>query len=223
MIVGEERTVFVAHEALLTHYSDFFRAALNGKFKEAADKRITLADEDPVVFECFVHWLYHERFPDKVRDKKGELQAWKDATGLWEADLLVNIYLMADKYSIKELGNEAINELLLNFRDRDRQIPSANTVLKVFDCLPPDSTMSKFLVAAFGTFEDSGWLSNTQYLQNTAFVQGVLHRQIERDKKCQCNRRGYKFDSCKFHVHATPEEKLACRKSLKARHHGSNE
>ena len=49
---------FVVREDLLTHYSEFFRAALTGGFKEAADKIVTLKDEDPDVFGVFVHWLY---------------------------------------------------------------------------------------------------------------------------------------------------------------------
>lgn len=68
IIIGKEEKKFVVHEHLLTHYSDFFRAALTGDFKEAEDKIVRLEEEDPTVFEFFVHWLYYQRFPDGSKE-----------------------------------------------------------------------------------------------------------------------------------------------------------
>ncbi|KAF2500044.1 hypothetical protein BU16DRAFT_522892 [Lophium mytilinum] len=60
VVVGTEpntRTWFL-YESLLCSYSDFFRAALQGGFKEAKEKRVALPEEDPEVFELFVQWLF---------------------------------------------------------------------------------------------------------------------------------------------------------------------
>ncbi|KAF2692218.1 hypothetical protein K458DRAFT_244869, partial [Lentithecium fluviatile CBS 122367] len=51
------------HEALITHHSKFFSAALTGHFEGACEKTVNLPEEDPLIFEFFVFWLYRERFP----------------------------------------------------------------------------------------------------------------------------------------------------------------
>ena len=43
---------------LLTRYSPFFAAALDGHFSEAESNSITLLDDNPQVFKFFVQWLY---------------------------------------------------------------------------------------------------------------------------------------------------------------------
>ncbi|KAF2449204.1 hypothetical protein P171DRAFT_480311 [Karstenula rhodostoma CBS 690.94] len=62
VFVGSSKARFVVHEELLAHYSEFFRAALQGGFAEAETKTITLDDVAPHTFELFVHWLYYQRF-----------------------------------------------------------------------------------------------------------------------------------------------------------------
>ncbi|KAL1642392.1 hypothetical protein SLS58_005466 [Diplodia intermedia] len=49
---------FFVHEALLCYYSAFFHNALNGRFKEAESKVISLPEDDPIEFAMAVHWLY---------------------------------------------------------------------------------------------------------------------------------------------------------------------
>jgi hypothetical protein len=55
VLVDEPEKRFVVHEHLLTHYSEFFRAALTGRFKEAEEKVVKVRDTAPDIFECFVH------------------------------------------------------------------------------------------------------------------------------------------------------------------------
>ncbi|KAF1967691.1 hypothetical protein BU23DRAFT_573000 [Bimuria novae-zelandiae CBS 107.79] len=73
VIVGEKETKFVVHEGFLTHYSDYFRAALQRGFKEAETKTVTLKEEHSATFELFVHWVYHQRFPDASEGDDGQL------------------------------------------------------------------------------------------------------------------------------------------------------
>ena len=71
--VGATKTKFVVHESLLVYHSEFFRAALKGRFAEAETKTVTLEDEDEAVFELFVFWLYHKRYaiPSYIRPSRG--------------------------------------------------------------------------------------------------------------------------------------------------------
>lgn len=57
VLVGPEKYRFEIHKTLVCGESDFFKAALNGNFKEA-DGTITLPEQDPATFKSFVYWLY---------------------------------------------------------------------------------------------------------------------------------------------------------------------
>ncbi|CAN9083767.1 unnamed protein product [Alternaria sp. RS040] len=60
---GSETQNWVIPKALLSHHSEFFRAACNGRFKEGIENKITLHDCWPEVFEGFVQWLYFATLP----------------------------------------------------------------------------------------------------------------------------------------------------------------
>ncbi|MCJ1293941.1 hypothetical protein MMC34_005498 [Xylographa carneopallida] len=47
VIVGEQKRLFKIHKNLFCSASEFFNAALDGKFKEAEEREINLAEEDP--------------------------------------------------------------------------------------------------------------------------------------------------------------------------------
>lgn len=213
IIVGEDKKVFAVHETLLTHFSEFFRAALNGNFKEAMDKRITLEDEDPATFECFVHWLYYQKLPDTVLDGNGApLIDWMSATGLNESDFLVHVYFLADKYSVRELCNKATTELLNRIR-YGCTFPSAKTVLKVFDSFPSESAMPRLLIEAFGMYGESSCIAeNEEFFQNAPFFQALMGCVMDRCSRLE-ERLDYEeeVDACDFHIHTTSEEKRRCR------------
>jgi hypothetical protein len=157
VIVGEEKKEFAVHEVLLTHYSDFFRAALNGKFKEAEEKRITLHDEVPAVFESFVHWLYHSSLPNQICDEQGKpIEEWT-ANSRPRIDLYVHLFILSDKFSIKELDKIALDMAFNAFRDdAGRSLLRSSTIHKAFDCLKPESKMCHLIgrgCAFWGTKE----------------------------------------------------------------------
>lgn len=53
-----ESKAFQLPEFLLREYSSYFKAALDGGFREAKERTITLDDEDPDVFRTFAAWLF---------------------------------------------------------------------------------------------------------------------------------------------------------------------
>ena len=46
------------HRSLLVHYSEFFRAALEGRFKENEEATVRLPEQKTGTFKFFLHWLY---------------------------------------------------------------------------------------------------------------------------------------------------------------------
>jgi len=66
-------------KALLSHHSAYFHIACHGKFKEALENKVKLADCDPKLFQHFVQWIYFATTPG---DLGSEDEIW-DAFRLW--------------------------------------------------------------------------------------------------------------------------------------------
>lgn len=49
-------------KALISHKSPFFRAAFEQSFKEKAENKITLPEDESDVFRLFFQWLYYKEF-----------------------------------------------------------------------------------------------------------------------------------------------------------------
>lgn len=98
--VGPDQIRYGIHKGLLCSRSDFFRAALTGKFRETEDQVVTLDDEDSDTFRIFNAWLYTGVL---MEDPDPKDTPWS---------LLVNIYVFAEKRIIPLLQNAAIDEIL---------------------------------------------------------------------------------------------------------------
>lgn len=81
---------------LVCHLSSFFKAALSRGFKEAEEKRVTLKEDDPAVFQVFVVWLY-----------TGEIKQLKT----W-GDLLQLAWILGDKLGAPAFQNCAMIKLI---------------------------------------------------------------------------------------------------------------
>ncbi|KAL8759125.1 MAG: hypothetical protein Q9199_001007 [Rusavskia elegans] len=59
VLVGLEETPFHIHKGLLCSKSEYFRAAFEGSFKEATEKKIHLEEDDPIIFQHYAVWIYN--------------------------------------------------------------------------------------------------------------------------------------------------------------------
>lgn len=56
--VGEQGKEFTMHKHIAIRHSPFFKAALSHDWREAHDKRISLPDCEPEIFEGYSQWVY---------------------------------------------------------------------------------------------------------------------------------------------------------------------
>jgi hypothetical protein len=85
-------------KALLSHHSEFFRAACNGPFKEGLENKITLQHCRPHVFEGFVHWLYFGKSPTSFESQDAIYPSFC-------------FWVLGDRLLVPEFKNSAMRDL----------------------------------------------------------------------------------------------------------------
>jgi hypothetical protein len=113
LIVGAPKESYILHKDLLCFYSDFFRAAFNGSFKEAVECKIELPDTEVDTFEAFQVWLYTQSLPKNEVDPNKIYLHWP---------LLVKLWSFGDKYQIPLLQNNVMNAILDKV-DTEKEVP----------------------------------------------------------------------------------------------------
>lgn len=102
MSVGNEPDAKIWHlpKKLLVRHSSFFEAALDGYFAESTSKSITLPEDDPVIFELFIRWLYI-----------GDLNK-KETVVDWEVERLTKAWILGDKLGSADFQDYAMLRLI---------------------------------------------------------------------------------------------------------------
>lgn len=108
ILVGPDAVVFHAYETTLCRIP-FFRAALQGEFKEATEKKITLPEEKPEIFSALLEHLYTGNYT--------YLHDAPDATATPVPDLPqgcfhVSVYAVAFRYDWPPLVADALSNFL---------------------------------------------------------------------------------------------------------------
>jgi hypothetical protein len=134
LIVGTAKVQYTLHKDLLCFYSDFFRAALNGSFKEATEHRIELPEVQIDVFEAFQVWLYTQSLP------RNEIVPTKVYP---EWSLLVGLWIFGDGHQTPLFQNNVMDAMLAKV-DEDLQVPTKVLNL-AYDNTLPNSPLRKAL------------------------------------------------------------------------------
>lgn len=129
--VGPENTHWILHEKLLCHRSNFFR---NIFYKKKGSKSSTygLPDEEDAPFKLFVGWLYSESVPTPKEEK--------------DLGALLDLYLMGEKWEIKKLVQDVLEEVRRWYHDTDSW-PGLRRVQYVYANTEFESPMRQLLVA----------------------------------------------------------------------------
>lgn len=107
--VGPKRVQFHAHEDTLCTLP-FFQAALQGQFKEASEKAISMPDDDPRNISALIEFLYTGNYtytydPTSVQLREKSTTPIGDlAEGLYH----VGVYVVASKYDSPVLSEMAV-------------------------------------------------------------------------------------------------------------------
>ncbi|THX36278.1 hypothetical protein D6D10_06800 [Aureobasidium pullulans] len=179
---------FNIHKKLLCDSSAYFKAALNNGFAETTSQKITLDDEDPVIFRTFASWLYHPNIvlPSEDLDIQEEH--------------LLKLYLLADKRGIVNLANDTIT-MLASFW-ADQFVVKYKTIWIFSEILASSKLYDLILDSLF--LELRGKISDTNDLLQADLPRSVLVDLLDREMKYRRGIRATRaclLSACHYHVH----------------------
>jgi len=143
---------FHIHQDLICGQSPFFRAALNGDWKESKERKVKLPEDDPDAFHLYSNWLYHNTL---ISNNDSECRFKFD-----ECRLLGKAYVLGDK-----LGDFEFMEVVMDgIMDIGRRSPISLTTLitTAYDHTPVASPLRCLLIDVYRFEGNRIWLDITE-------------------------------------------------------------
>jgi hypothetical protein len=249
ILVGAEQKKFVVHQALLCDKSQYFAKALTGSFEEGKTGIVKLKDVSSVLFKIVVSWLYCGKIVDaddgsniaqdfagfKHKKKTYRVEVNANDTSTWPKQLLIELYILADRLDIKELRNNTIDGLTNAVEQSERNMkPSSYRFID--SNTTAESPLRKFAVhilaynAQHGVADQTFWLSVPQEMAvtalliwgqrvpltlcNSCYQDGLSQNEVKSDDDHPCkyeDKTPLEVDMCVYHEHADDEERKACQ------------
>ncbi|KAI4170849.1 MAG: hypothetical protein LQ346_008815 [Caloplaca aetnensis] len=163
IFIGPEKKAFPIHKALLSAKSTFFRGAFEGDFKEATDKSLTLAEDDPNCFARYVLWIYNQVL-DPIRHGQ-------DAKPM--LDEYCKLFVLADKLGSERLENVCLDVIHTYAASDAISHFDVATIDFVWDNTPDESKLRALLVDMVGWQMDPDTIADLMKTR-PEFLHGVL-------------------------------------------------
>ena len=135
--VGYDKRPFQIHKQLLCSKSTYFKAAFEGSFKEASEKKLHLLDEDPNIFQFYAIWIYNPHLEIRGNTDK-----------VFDVNLCCRLYILADKLGSQNLQNTVMDVMHKNITDNNLIDMKSETVNFVYNNTLPGSVLRNILVHA---------------------------------------------------------------------------
>jgi hypothetical protein len=187
--VGPNKKLYIIHKDLLAFYSDYFRAAFNGSFKEATQSKISLHDESEDVFDIVNQFVYSR----VIADGKGEKLSW---------DILIRVWVFGDKHMIPSLQN-AVMDVLVKKNKADHFLPT-NKISNIWENTLYSSPLRNFIldravykldVPNIRRYEDR-WTQEALW----DLVEAFANKEVTKKNKLPARAK------CYYHIHKEGEE-----------------
>lgn len=197
--VGLANIIVAVHQDLLCKHSPFFTAALQGQWKEGAERTVKLPLDDAVVVRIYVLWLYRHEL------------ALYDLPFITTSDLMIAAYLFGEKVQDADF-KDAITDALLHYESEDDLLLTSATISKAYQGTPVGSPLRRLLVdisfsercaSAIVGDEDREFLTD---IARKSLAQNEFSRDDKRPPwEVDCHYHQHtKYDDCfvwKYHLH----------------------
>jgi hypothetical protein len=123
------------------HHSEYFRAALSGKFKETDDGIVPLKEVETYAFDMFVDWIYKNKLPPCLHERPAGDRSLVRVE--WRA------YVLADRFLVPGLKFAILDAFFTWAQVANDFIHSAKTVDYLFENLPEGDVLLRLVVDIF--------------------------------------------------------------------------
>ncbi|KAF2769778.1 hypothetical protein EJ03DRAFT_351045 [Teratosphaeria nubilosa] len=192
---GEDCQTYRVSCATLCETSEYFRAALQGNFREVSSGILTFPGFDDKTLQGFVYWLSEGDLPDHedflswdVRDR--DEQDFNERLLEWEL-LLIRLWAFGDQHLLPRLQNRAMIPLLQAMME---QTLAPQAVREIFERTAKDAQLRRA-----ATIQVTGDLTGTYYqddeVEELSQIPGLLVAVMNENRKCHGGlKRGCKCD-----------------------------
>ncbi|KAH4616360.1 hypothetical protein HBH55_208580 [Parastagonospora nodorum] len=212
--IGPDRLKYYVHKALLVHYSEYFRNALKGPWKEAEEGVVKLVDVQPAAVNIFMHWLYIQDLP-----REHDFRAWEDILARERQTnfeiAMIRAYAFADRFLIPTF-RRAINKTIVEyFKCGDPalvcNIPDLAT--EAFSKIPADRPILQFLVDEYCYWWTVGCETSDPPINLKEAPPAFLARSVRSYRTLlEYSRAGNGVNQCCYYEHTDEQEASACGK-----------
>jgi hypothetical protein len=213
--IGPERVKYRILASFLIHYSEYFRRALAGAWKEASERVVVLgSDVKPCIFNLFIEWLYTQKLPASSPDWRriaDLVHPYSVSTKL----LRLKLYVFADRFVVPSL-REQLNRAIVNDYDSDcPALEEYETINYAFHNLPlTDPLLDLFVDRYFMVWRldlDEGEDEEVYETLPHEFLLRFYKRVGKWRKEDLQNRHQlFNMDFCSYHEHKAEQDKLEC-------------
>lgn len=249
ILVGPEQKKFMVHQALLCDKSKYFTKALTGSFEEGTTGIVKLEDVSSILFKIVVSWLYYGKLLYTISDDFSTIEqafaSFKfeedvdkmeaNDTATWPKQVLIELYVLADRLDIKELRINTIDALITSM-NRSKTTLEGESYTFIESNTTVESPLWKFVVNRLAyrmrhsMVERKFWLDlphdmaitalllNAQRVPRTlcssCYHKGILRNDVKfaADHPCKNeDKMSSMVDNCVYHEHADDAEKKLCQ------------
>ena len=216
ILVGSEEKKYTAHRDYLTRVPAF-SACLEKGFKEGNENKIRLPEDDPVVVEMLLEYLYGGEVPLS--------SGWQEHSGFESDDdyldaYLARAYLAADKYCFEDFQNACIDRLKkwISSSQKGEKVSPALVLMELSRAGLVECKMRQFVIQQLGYHLAQGYqaacdrdlhigkLLEKGGLDVTEVMKAVINFGKMKNGGTQPARDPAK---CLYHVHETSKCKMA--------------
>jgi BTB/POZ domain len=142
--VGSSQEIFHVHKAFLCEVSPFFRAALDGAFKEALEDAMTFPEDKQETFERFLAWLYFKEYAVTSKEGSARLED-KDTENCW--DDIIDDHVFADKIKAEAFDREIMTRVLHAYQFWGLKQMKFKAIVRIYTECRENSSLRRLAVA----------------------------------------------------------------------------
>lgn len=207
MVVGDQQETFGVHERLMRASSPFFDKAMSPEWQESVQRIIRLPEDEPEIFQLYVHWLYFGTLP-VFCDEPGHL-------GNTEYLDLAKAYTLGDKLMDTMFQDTVIDAIIEKSRSKARDqrcwFPVGKTIEYAYSNTNESALIRKLFVDMYVRHGNPEWLH--EWAEPTDLPPPFL---LELASKLLDRRRVplLEIEPSNYHIHGSDGGKVGLEKSL---------